>query len=543
MRADSPTRLFILLLCGVIVLALGCEGDGSDGASPRIVRRSGECLPVDGSFPSAFVTLPGAANEAVVTQVSAGNVLGIDLDRDPPTLLASGAIPSLPRVPSCSACGGNPSADSDGDGVADRCASQERGFRCQSPIAGSLSVVANDFVFLATSAYEQLIAFVPQTSELREIEIEMPPASPSFDPGDWPFWPDPGTRASRTGFSTRACVYTDAPDSLGDPVGISPFCASDRQGFATAFSAGSTVAADRLFVATSNLRSSAEARYYPGTLLVFEFDRSFDPPRIRPDPERAVLFTSGFNPTATQTYSTPTGRELVLVAVSGATSLSQGADRVRTNSSVDVFDATSRLLIATIPLGRAGLGDASIEIDPTSRIALLGAFTSREIFGIDLAPLDDPTLGTPGAPLPVLLDGSVPGYPDARLFTAEAPFRLPKRTNGPPDSVCVTSTSVAISQSEGNAVASDFCDGTLSVLDIALPPSRLTALDPDTTLSLLRTENVTAPLVPSATGQNRAINRVLFRDGRPGIDFTGPDVYFTVGLSEGAVCSHRVNSL
>jgi hypothetical protein len=538
-----PLRIRASVVCLASFLVVGCEGDGSDGAAPRIQRFSGACLPVDGSFPSGLATLPGVDDEAVVVQPSAGNVLGIDLDADPPTLLASGAIPGLPLLPGCSGCGGNPSEDGDGDGIADRCVSFDRGFGCQSAVPGTLSVVDRDFVWLSNSGFEALFAFVPQTSALREIEIETPAPTAAFDPDDWPFWPPPGAAVRRTGFSTRTCVYTDAPDSLGDPVGSFRFCDLARTGFPTGFTAGSAVAGGHLFVATSNLRNSEQARYHPGTLLVFEFDTSVSPVRIRPDPTGAVLFTTGFNPTAVRAYTTPSGRELVLVAVSGAVSLSSGADRIRTDSFVDVFDAMTRTRIATIPLGRAGIGEASIEIDPSGRIALFGAFTSRALFGVDLAALDDPSLGAPGNPSPVALDGGTPGYPDARLWTAEAPFRLPRRAGGPPDSTCVPQTSVAISADAGNAVASEFCDGTISVLDIRLPPDRSTPIDPAAALSLVRVENATAPLIPSATGENRAIGRILFRRGRPGLDFEGPDVYFTVGQTEGAVCGFRINSL
>ena len=541
-------RIGVFGLFGLLLAALaGCEGDGSDGASPRVQRFSDVCLPVGGSFPPGLVMLPGTSDEAAVVQPGPGNVLGLQLRNDPPSILTSGAVPSLPRVPeSCSErCGPNPATDSDGDGVTDRCNSFLRGFTCQSSVPGSLLAVRRDLVFLSNSSYEQILAFDPQTSRLSPLEIETPAASATFDPEDWPFWPLPGAPVLRTGLSTRACVYTDQPDSLGDPVGISPFCDPGRNGFATSFTAGSAVAAGRLFVATSNLRSPGRTpRYQPGTLLVFDFDDSVNPPRIQPSPDRAALFTTGFNPTAVRAYTTPTGRELVLVAVSGAISLDRLAEPSLTDAFVDVFDANTTERVATIPLGRAGLGPASIEIDASGRIALLGAFTRRFVYAVDLAPLDDPRLGTPGAPPSVRLNGSEPGFPDARVYTADAPFELRRRADGPSILECDgPSTSVAISASEGNAVAVEFCDGTLTVMDIALPADRTLPLDPAQVLSINRVENAAAPLVASSAGENRAPYRVQFRNGRPGIDFDGPDVYFVIGQTEGAVCSLRVNAL
>jgi hypothetical protein len=389
----------------------------------------------------------------------------------------------------------------------------------------------------------QAVFIDPGAGTTRRVEIDTAAASASFDPADWPFWPAPGIRPVRSAISTRACVYTQKPDSLGVALGPNQFCDANREGFVTRFTSGTTVVGDTLFAATSNLLRSSQARYAPGTVLAFDLDTSVNPPIVRPQADRAILFTSGFNPTSLAPYTTPSGRQLVLVGVSGAVAIGTGPDLVRTDSAIDVIDVDSRLVIATIPLGRAGLGDSGIAIDPAKRVALIGAFTSRELFGVDLAALDDPLLGLGPETLPIVLDGTTPGFLDARIFDATDPFVLPKRPDGPADSRCSTITSVAISQVESYAVATDFCDGTISVLDIDVPPSRSTPIDSTTLLSVMRVENVASPIVDTATGFTRAIDRVLIRRGRPGIDFTGPDVYFTAGLPEGAVCGVRINAL
>jgi hypothetical protein len=215
---------------------------------------------------------------------------------------------------------------------------------------------------------------------------------------------------------------------------------------------------------------------------------------------------------------------------------------VTTESSVDIIDATGLEVIATIPLGRAGLGFGEIAIDPTSRIGLIGAATGRSLYGIDLAVLDDPTLGTGSQTLPIVLDGMTPGFGDGRIFDAATPFELPKRPNGPLDSICTTQTSVAIKANGSFAVASDFCDGTISQLDLALPAARTTPLDPMAVLLLDRSIEVVAPLVPTASGEIRAPSEVQIRPGIPGVDFGGPDVHFTTGLPEGAVCGARIEN-
>jgi hypothetical protein len=533
-----------IIALGLLVFAtVGCPGDGSDGQSPKIrFLNSAECIRFAGGFPPGFTALPGSGREAAVVQFIPTAVLGLDLDNEPPGLLASGALPNFPGFV-CDRCGGIVGVDSDSDGVADICRSDQLGFTCLSPVAGSLSAIDFDLVALSTSNYEQVVFIDPRDGTTRRVELETPAASASFDPADWPFWPAPGNRPIRSAISTRACVYTQMPDSLGFALGSNQFCDANREGFVARFTSGTAVVGDTLFAATSNLLRSSQARYAPGTVLVFDIDASVDPPILRPDAGRAIVFTSGFNPTSLEPYTTPSGRRLVLVAVSGAIAIGTGPDLVRTDSAIDVIDVDSRLLIATIPLGLAGLGDSGIAIDPSNRVALVGAFTSRELFGVDLAALDDPELGLGLEPLPVVLDGTTPGFPDARIFDAAAPFALPKRPDGPSTSQCATITSVAISQAEPYGVATDFCDGTISVLDLDVPESRAVPIDAGSLLSVTRVEDVASPIVDTATGLTRAIDRVLIRPGRPGIDFDGPDVYFTAGLPEGAVCGVRINAL
>lgn len=546
---DPPARTaalsFAVLPAFAVALALaGCAGDASDGEAPAIeFSNSSECIRFDGGFPSGLTLLPGDGGEAAVGQLTPTAVLGLDLDREPPRLLARDAIPSFPEVP-CGRCGGLARVDSDSDGEADACRSDALGYRCFSPVAGDLYAVDAGRVALSTSGYEQIVFVDPGTSRLLPVELDTPPASTEFEPADWPFWPAPGEQPVRTAISTRACVYVEgAVDSTGVPVGPSTSCDGLRAGFATGFTAGVARARGRLFAATSNLTSSSRARFDPGTLLVFDYDDTLSPPRAGPSPVRSVILLSGFNPTGVTAYRTPAGRDLVLVGLTGAIAIGTGSDLVRSDSAIDVIDAESLTLIATIPLGRAGLGFSELAIDASRRIALSGAATTRALFGIDLAALDDPDLGLGPDPLPIALDGSSPPFPDARLFTASDPFALPRRPDGPSPDGCATQTSVALSRGSELGVASDFCDGSLSVLAVELPASRTAALDPAAVLRVERVQNVAAPLVAENSDRLRAIDRVLIRPGIPGIDFDGPDVYFSAGLPEAAVCGTNVNAI
>ncbi|MCA9504026.1 MAG: hypothetical protein KC616_13145 [Myxococcales bacterium] len=455
-----------LLLLASLMLAAGCEGQGSGGEAARIVlRNTPECLLLAGGFPPGFDLLPGAPDQAVVAQFVPTAVLGLDLDREPPRLLATDTVPDFPeRI--CPACGGLPLPDSDGDGEADACQSEAAGFGCLSPTAGSLLAVGPDLAALSTSSFEQVVLVDPRDGRLRD-----------------------------------------------------------------------------LVVATSNLVRSSRAQFDPGSVLVFDLDLTTPRPEVRPHASGPIILTTGFNPTSVTAHTTPAGRRLALVAVSGALALGTGPDLVRSDSAVDVIDPDLGRVVATIPLGRAGLGFDRIAIDPTGRLALLGAATSRALFGIDLAALDDPSLGHGPDMDPLVLDGSTPGAPDARVFDADTPFALPRRASGAAPDDCTTQTSVAISDSAPRVVASDFCDGSLTVLDLALPADRTRPLDPASVLRVDRVQAVAAAIADGSTGRLRAIDRVRLRPGRPGIDWSGPDAYFTAGLPEGAVCGARIDAL
>lgn len=535
-------RLVLLLL---LTCACGCPaGDGTDGPTP-IVRISStpDCRVIGGGFPSGFAALPGAPDQAAVVKFGIGElaVIGLDLDGEPPTPLVA-AAPPLPEA--AGRCRPGLFVDSDSNGIADRDDNDvlglRNGFPCGlDPQPGSLEALASDLVAVTTSGYEQILFFDPRNGELRSVQLAPPPAGPGFDPADWRLWPAAGVRPFQTGLSTWACAYgAGLVDSSGAPVGAEPLCDPGRDGFLTSFTSDVVRSTDRLFAATSNLLPVRGSRFAPGTVLVFDFDERVTPPRIAPAATDAVRLTTGYNPTSLAVYTTPAGRELVLIGLTGA--LTRDGDLV-TASAVDVLDATSLDLIATIPLGFAGLGFDGFAIDATGRIAVIGAVASRALYAIDLAALDDPNLGLGPETLPIVLDGMTPGFPDARVYDAARPFVLPKRPDGPLDSVCVAQTSVAIRDDNGFVAATEYCDGTITRIELALPIARTTPLDPDTTL---RVDTLLEALAPgSAVFEQRFPGDVLIRSGTPGIDYEGPDVYFTFGDPEGGVCGFRVDAI
>jgi hypothetical protein len=260
---------------------------------------------------------------------------------------------------------------------------------------------------------------------------------------------------------------------------------------------------------------------------------------IRPEVEIPVIFTSGFNPTAVTRHTTRSGRELVLVLNTGAIGASAGAGNISTDASVDAIDAEGRRVVATIPLGPAGAFNR-IVIDPSGRVALMGASSERQLYAIDLEPLEEESLYEADAP--PILDGTSEAYPwDARIFTADHPLMIPGLAEGGPDPrVCAGLTDVAINRAGNAAYAVDYCDGTLTVVRMNLGGQPEVPV-PRERFSLGGQHPVLAPLVPESIDLLRAPGLVQVRPGVPGVDYTSPDVYFVAGLPEGEVCGVRVD--
>jgi len=284
-------------------------------------------------------------------------------------------------------------------------------------------------------------------------------------------------------------------------------------------------------------------------VLVFDLDLTATPPSIGPDPTTPLIFTSGFNPTHVTSYRTPGGRDLVLVTVSGATGLvaddpstpeREAGGVALTPAAIDVIDAAQRRLIATVPLGLAALSYEELAIDPTGRVAFTGSAIARRLYAVDLAPLDAlPT--DPSAPVQVL-DGS--SGPDARIFDAAHPFEVPARPDGAPVATCPGYIVGTAFSAAGDALyATDFCDGTLTLVGVDVSGSPPAPVPGDSShFQVLRSIPIAAPLDPSSLGLARAPGAVRVRPGIPGVDYHGPDVFFLVGLPEGALCGVRIDS-
>lgn len=526
-----------LLLVAMACVLVGCPGDGSDGPGPVVrVSSTAGCLTIAPGHPSGFTKAIGSTTDALVVRFDELSLYRIDLQGEAPRQLNT--PPPLPEVPASCPSG----IDSDSDGRGDEDWYLNQGFGkfggCIGKVAsGQVLAISENRVAVTTSNIEQILFLDAHSGELRNIQLDTPASSPSFDPADWPFWPAFGDRPYRTAFSTLTCINEPGlVDSSGLPAPPFLRCDPTVEGFSTNFTADVALSASRFFVATSNW--VGQGRFLPGTVLVFDYDTSISPPRVSPHETSAVIRTTAYNATSITPYTTPSGRELLLVGLTG--SILPDGSAVVTDSAIDVIDANSLTLIATIPLGAAGLGFGRLAIDPTQRIALAGSTIRRALYAIDLAALDDPMLGLGPQTLPIILDGMTPGFRDARVYSDANPFVLPKRSDGPLDTRCFSNTSVAIKNNGSFVAASDKCDGTITRLELSLPGARTDTIDPFSVLHSPELLVVAAPF--DANGETRDIDRVLLRDGVPGIDFTGPDLHYIAGQESGAACAFRVDA-
>lgn len=508
-----------------VAMLAGCEGQGDSGSGLEIanVPIAPNCTPAAGQFPSGLALLSEGAGLAALVQVDPPGLALYQLNAERPVLLASR----------------NFGTDSDGDGVNDKAASTFlfpapiNGVR---PVPGAIQALGDHLALTSTSNYEQVLAYDPSTATPVGVTVEVPSAVPV---GRYPMLPVPGSFAVRTGISAFACIAPDpldAFDSTGIPIPPDARCEPGVPSFLTSFTAGKAVAAGRLFVATSNFVTGS--RYRPGTVLVYEWIVAAGQITVSPSIETPVLFTTHFNPTGVVRHVTSGGRELVLVTVTGALAPAPTGHRAVTEAAVDVIDPSVPRIAATIPLGFAGAGFEAAAIDPSGQIALLGSAVHRELYAIDLRALDDPLLYANDDDPPVKLDGTA-GFPDARIFSAEAPLVLPDRVDRPSTPDCAGFTHVTTNSSGTEAYATDFCDGTFTRVRLDLggappipfPPQRF------------QIAGQTAPFAPNtAIGDLHFPSVVATRPGRPGIDYTSPDVLVLVGQPDAQLCALRVES-
>lgn len=470
------------------------------------------CASLPGPFPPGLDWIDAELGIGIVTTFEPAVAVPLDFGEQPPDSLASGSLFDLRSAIANAACGG--SRDPQIDGV---------------------TVVSDELALLTGSACENVAFVDPLGPSLRSAAVSTPA---TLAPGTFPYLPAPGGSASRVAVSTRMCVSVPAGtlDSKGAPVAAG--CRAPEPSYFTNFTSGAAVAAGRLFVSTSNLGAGAgtlNPQFLPGTVLVF--DLAAAPLAVSPHPTTPVLPTTAFNPTHVTAYTTPSGRELVLVGASGALGLvsddpstpeREAGGNALSDAAIDVIDPQQLRLVASIPLGPAALSFERLGIDPDRRVALIGSAITRHVYAVDLAPLDalDPDADF------VRLDGEA--GPEAAIFDAETPLVVPGIANGAPPDTCPGFVVGVEFGSGRSAYASDFCDGTITRIRVDTLGAPVPV--PRARFAVRAQLEVVAPVSPDSLGKPQAPGALrIFGAG------DGPDrAAVLVGQPEGLACTVAV---
>ncbi|MEB2311689.1 MAG: hypothetical protein OZ928_07545 [Polyangiaceae bacterium] len=507
---EPARRLLAATACAALLLGLL-------PAHAAIIVGSSDprCISLPGPFPPGLDWIDAtSALGLVANSENMAIVRPVDLGTTPPTPTAPGNLFDLrPAIASANGCSAN-----------------------RYPILDGVTVASPALALVTTSTCETVAFLDPLAGTLRNGTVSTPAG---FAAGVFPLLPPPGTSATRAALSTRMCVALPPGtlDSKGVPVASD--CGAGAPSFYTNFSSGAAVAAGRLFVTSSNLGAGAGTlapQFLPGTVLVYELGDA--PLAAAPHPTTPVLRTSAFNPTHATAYTTPHGRELVLVGASGALGLvsddpgtpyREAGGVALSEAAIDVIDATQLRVVATIPLGLAALAFERLGIDPSGRVALIGSALARHVYAADLAPLD---ALAPDAPY-LVLDGAE-GRPAAAIFDAGHPLVLPGIANGAPPETCPGFVVGVEFGSTRDAYATDFCDGTITRIRIPTPagPAPLARAR----FSVEETTKVAAPVGPASLGQAQALGALRV--------FTDPSsrtqAAILVGQPEGLVCRVEV---
>jgi hypothetical protein len=534
----SPSlRALAVLWVAALCVAADCGGGSGSAGDPSVI----ETLDLDprcqtlgpSAFPPGFDLVPGSDAQIVALNFSPSLVVPIDGAGAAPALATQPAILAIPD-------------DSDADGVA------EGSFNILAfPLLDGVNVhdpllAAQELGLLTASNYEEVIFFRPRAGLLQALLAEL---SPDARPEDFPRIPVYGAAALRTAISTRICVKpTRTIDSFGDDYTLglpdSVFCDPAQRGsFFARFTSGAAVAANRLFVSMSNVGRGAggsETQYLPGAVLVFDLDFGASPPRITPDPQTPFIITEAFNPTHVTRYASG-DREFVLVSSSGAIGIEpddpstpeiEAGTRVLSDAAIEVIDAQTLALVATIPLGPAALAGDRLAIDPTGRIAAVGSEAGRLLFVIDLAPL---------ATLPDTVTSPIV-LRDAVIFDAFVPLEIPHRAGGPDSRTCPGfSSGVAFNQAGDRLFASERCDGSFTIYAYTLPVARDQPVDPSR-FFVADSRPLLAPLTSQTLGELRDPGAILVRPGVPGVDFSGPDAFVLASQPDASICGIHTES-
>ena len=360
-------------------------------------------------------------------------------------------------------------------------------------IPDELLIIDEDYAFLTTSGGLTPTGGLGPAGEAIHL----------FDPTP----PDPARPLTVSVPVFRVTLDPPEPNSAGKPV-------SD---LLPSYTSGIAVSNGKLYVCTSNFsRTGRTPVCPPGTILIYRWNSGSNPADITPsDPSHLV--TTGYNPTEV----TALGERFVLVTNTGVIAIQNAQAVPLTDGSVDVIDTGLDCIVATYPLGAGAPSYKPIAITPDRSRAFLGSVAYNSVYELDLTVLDH----IPGAcPDP---DG-VPELTDAVLAGYENPIVVGPSRGKVNDFI----VQVGLNWNGTRAYATGSNSGTLSILEVETTEGIASPKAAGKVLTL------TPGLDPLEYTQEEVMPGPLaVRPGRPGIDYTGPDLFVLTGTPTGKILS------
>ena len=296
------------------------------------------------------------------------------------------------------------------------------------------------------------------------------------------------------------------PDSAGGLV-------ADLQ---PSYTSGIAASNGKLYVCTSNFSKTGRSPVCPpGTILIYRWSPESNPSNITPaDPP--FLVTTRYNPTEV----TALGERFVLVTNTGVVSIQDAWAEPKTEGSVDVIDTESDCIVASYPLGLGAPSYKPIAITPDQSRALLGSVSYNTVYELDLTVLDD---------LPESCPESVPQLDDAVLAGFENPIFVGL---SPEERLKDFIVQVGINWNGSQAYATGSDSGTLSILEVE------TRVGVGSPKSAGHVQSLTPALDPQSPPLGEVMPGPLaVRPGRPGVDYSGPDLFVLTGRPTGKMLS------
>ena len=295
------------------------------------------------------------------------------------------------------------------------------------------------------------------------------------------------------------------PDSEGDPVSrLQP-----------RYTSGVAESNGKLYVCTSNFTATGGSPVCPpGTVFIYDWNPGSAPPTITAS-DPSFLVTTGFNPTEV----TALGERFVLVTNTGVVAIRNAWAVPLTDGSVDVVDTELDCIVASYPLGLGAPSYKPIAIAPDGSRALLGSVAYNSVYELDLTVLND---------LPESCPDPVPQLEEAVLAGKEDPIVV-----GPsPGTANAFIVQVVLNWNGTRAYATGYNSGTLSILEVE---TREGVASPKSVVRVLALTPPLGPLTP--TLKEVGPGPLAVRPGRPGIDYTGPDLFVLTGMRTGKMLS------